>query len=172
VSLSAATAAWLVRNYLDTPPVKPQDPDATGTAGTSGTGVSAQANDFAARFRGLGEALIELSTEEAKQQTANLKTAGWVRNVRRVTNLIISLVVQGFMVAWLYWEVTHLSSHSNLAPSIAANVISIGCSSASAYMLIPRTGNKSNIFPIQSGAISAEPERGNGYNQAGQGPSS
>lgn len=163
-----------MRNYLDAP-VKPQNPAATGTTATSSTGVSGQADDFTARFRGLGEALVELATEEAKQQTANLKTAGWVRRVRLVhlvTNLIISLVVQGFMVAWLYWEVTHLSSHSNLAPAVAANFMSFAYTSASAYMLGPRTDRKPNIYPSPGGATSAESESVNGDNRAGQGPNS
>jgi hypothetical protein len=170
-SLAAATEAWLVRKFLNEPE-KPQDPALTGTSATSSAGVSGQEDDFVARFRGLGEALVELATEETKQQTANLKTVGWVRRVRLVTNLFISLAVQGLLLVWLHWEVTHISSHSNLAPSIAANIISGAYTGASAYMLIPRTRKKSNVYPGQVGATRAESESVNGNNQAGQGPSS
>jgi hypothetical protein len=113
---------------------------------------SGQEGDLTGQFRGLGEALLALSVEEVKQQTATVKTTSRVRRVRLVSNLVISLVVQGFMLVWLYWEVTHLSSHSNLTPSILANFISGAYASASTYMLGRRTENTPSIYPSQAGA--------------------
>lgn len=149
-----------MRTCLETP-VKPQVTAAPGTLATGGADTSqpsdsGQADDLAVRFRGLGEALIDLAVEEVKQQTATVKKTSQVRRVRLVSNLVISLVVQGFMLAWLYWEVTHLSSHSNLTPSILANFISGAYAGASTYMLGRRTENNPGTYSSQAGR--AEPE--------------
>lgn len=164
--LIAAAELKLRRRMPDTPvyAIVLKDPGASSVDASTTNGHHAGYRSLGKHDEDLDDELQRLEVELArsawqyvKSESADRKTASQVRRVLLWTSLLIGIVVQVGLLAWLGWEIVHPLNYSRLIPSIVSNVLGGSATAYTTRGFLKGKSGTSSVMPTANSADSGWP---------------